>query len=90
VPYYEIIIRSDSGRDVGRDRHGDAGTDAEADPHVAGIAVETGLRCTRIGHATRLDGELIDSAALHGAIARVFQLGLDLRAVERRYGRHAM
>jgi hypothetical protein len=76
VPYYEILIRSDDD--------GDGECDAVIDADVCGIAVETGLRCTRVGHATRLDGELIDRAALHGAIARVFQLDLDLLAVERR------
>jgi hypothetical protein len=81
VPHYEIIVRSDGA--------GDGDTQVEADADVAGLAVETGLRCTRVGRATRLDGELIDRAALHGAIARVFQLGLDLLAVERRSGRHA-
>jgi hypothetical protein len=75
VPYYEILVRSDG--------------DAAADADVAGIAIETGLRCTHVGRATRLDGELIDRAALHGAIVRVFQRGLDLLAVERRSGRHA-
>jgi hypothetical protein len=61
----------------------------DADVDFADLESETGLRCTRLDRAARLDGELIDRAALHGAIERVFQLGVDLLAVERRSGRHA-
>ena len=50
---------------------------------------ETGLSCTVADRALRLDGELIDRAALHGMIERVYRLGLDLVAVERRSARHA-
>jgi hypothetical protein len=58
------------------------------DPDIdfADFEAETGLRCTRSGRAARLDGELVDSAALHGALARLFQLGVDLVAIERRRG----
>lgn len=52
------------------------------------IAAETGLRCTVVDGATRLDGELVDRAALNGAIERIYRLGLVLLAVERRSGRH--
>jgi hypothetical protein len=56
------------------------------DPDVdfADLEAETGLRCTRTGRAARLDGELIDSAALQGTLARLFRLGVDLVAIERR------
>ena len=49
----------------------------------------TGLRCTRADRVTRLDGELIDRAALHGVIEGLYRLGLDLLAVERRASHHA-
>ncbi len=45
---------------------------------------ETGLTCTVVGHAVRVGGELIDRAALHGIIERMYRLGLDLVEVERR------
>jgi hypothetical protein len=61
--------------------------DADVDVHA--LETETGLRCTPLDRAARLDGELIDQAALHGAIERVYRLGLDLMTVERRPSRHA-
>jgi hypothetical protein len=48
------------------------------------IAAETGLPCARAEGVMRLVGELVDRAALHGAITRIYRLGLELRAVERR------
>lgn len=60
--------------------------DPEVDIQV--LEVETGMRCTRLDRAARLDGELVDRAALHGVIERVYRLGLDLVAVERRSNRH--
>lgn len=56
----------------------------EPDVDVAALEAETGLRCTPVGRAARLGGELVDEAALHGIITRVYRLGLDLVAVERR------
>jgi len=62
----------------------------KSDEEVDGPALEaaTGLRCTPLDRLARLDGELVDDAALHGVIVRVFRLGLDLRAVEQRSGHH--
>jgi hypothetical protein len=45
---------------------------------------ETGLTCTVVDRAVRIGGELSDRAALHGILERMYRLGLDLRAVERR------
>jgi hypothetical protein len=45
---------------------------------------ETGLTCTVADRAVRVGGELIDRAALHGILERMYRLGLDLVAVERR------
>jgi hypothetical protein len=56
---------------------------------VSALESETGLRCIPVDRAARLDGELIDRAALHGAIERLYRLDLDLLALERRSGRHA-
>lgn len=53
------------------------------------LETETGLRCTSLDRTARLDGELVDGAALHGTIERVYRLGLDLMKLERRSGRHA-
>jgi hypothetical protein len=50
---------------------------------------ETGLSCTVVDRAVRLGGDLIDRAALHGIIERMYRLGLDLVTVERRSPRHA-
>lgn len=61
----------------------------DADVDIAELETETGLRCTRLDRVARLDGELIDQAALHGAIERVYRHGLDLLALERRSSRHA-
>jgi hypothetical protein len=61
----------------------------DPDVDVRAVESETGLRCTLTERAARLDGELIDRAALHGAIERVYRLGLDLLALERRSSRHA-
>lgn len=63
---------------------------SDADLDIATIEHETGLRCTRLDSSAQLGGELVDRAALHGAIERVYRLGLDLLAVERRTSRHAM
>lgn len=49
----------------------------------------TGLRCTPLDRSAKLDGELVDRAALHGVIDGLYRLGLDLLAVERRSRRHA-
>ena len=61
------------------------------DPDVEPQAVEaeTGLRCTPLDRGWRLEGELVDRAALHGAIERIFRLGLELLSLERRSSRHA-
>lgn len=60
-------------------------------PDVDANALEsvTGLRCTSLDRTTRLDGELVDRAALHGVIDGLYRLGLDLLAVERSSSRHA-
>ncbi len=63
---------------------------ADRDLDIEVLETETGMRCTRLERAARLDGELVDRAALHGVIERVFRLGLDLVAVERRSSRHRM
>ena len=60
----------------------------EADIDAGAIESETGLRCTLLDTTARLDGELVDRAAFHGAIERIFRLGLELQAVERRSVRH--
>ena len=49
----------------------------------------TGLRCTPLDRTVKLDGELVDRAALHCVIDGLYRLGLDLLAVERRTSRHA-
>lgn len=61
-------------------------SDSEVDPRA--LEAATGLRCTPLDRLARLDGELIDGAALHGVIARVYRLGLDLRALEQRSQHH--
>jgi hypothetical protein len=61
-------------------------TDPDVD--AATIESETGLRCTSLAGRTMLDGELVDQAALHGTIERLFRLGLELQALERRSSRH--
>ncbi len=61
----------------------------DADVDLGTIEAETGLRCTPLGQATRLDGELVDRAAVHGAIERIYRLGLELLALQRRSSRHA-
>lgn len=60
----------------------------DPDVDIEALEIETGMRCTRLDRAARLDGELVDRAALHGVIERVYRLGLDLVAVERRSNRH--
>lgn len=45
---------------------------------------ETGLRSSPLDGSTLLAGELVDRAALHGAIEHVYRLGLDLERLERR------
>lgn len=60
--------------------------DREVDIEI--LEAETGMRCIRADRTARLDGELVDRAALHGVIERVFRLGLDLVAVERRSSHH--
>jgi hypothetical protein len=54
----------------------------------AAVERATGLRCTPAGLCMRAGGELVDRAALHGIIERMYRLGLDLVAVERRSARH--
>ncbi|HZM28888.1 MAG TPA: hypothetical protein VFB77_00250 [Acidimicrobiales bacterium] len=58
----------------------------DADP--AAVERATGLHCTPAGLGVRADGELVDRAALHGIIERMYRLGLDLISVERRSARH--
>ena len=55
----------------------------ERDADLGVLEAETGLRYTPLDRSARLDGELIDRAALHGAITRVLDLGIDLRGVQR-------
>ena len=50
------------------------------------VESETGLRCTPAERGWRLQGELVDRAALNGAIERIFRLGLELLSLERRSG----
>jgi hypothetical protein len=57
-------------------------------PDDRALEDETGLRCRPWGSALRLDGELVDRAALHGMIDRMFRLGYRLVALERRSTRH--
>jgi hypothetical protein len=61
----------------------------QSDVDASAIETATGLRCTPLDRTAKLDGELVDRAALHGVIEGVYRLGLDLLAVERRTGRHA-
>ena len=58
----------------------------DLDPGV--VEQETGLRCTAAARGLRAGGELVDRAALHGTIERMYRLGLDLVAVERRSTLH--
>jgi hypothetical protein len=58
----------------------------DLDPGV--VEQETGLRCTAASRGLRARGELVDRAALHGTIERMYRLGLDLVAVERRSTLH--
>jgi hypothetical protein len=60
---------------------------SDVDAHT--LESTTGLRCTLLERTTRLDGELVDRAALHGVIEGLYRLGLDLLAVERSSSRHA-
>jgi hypothetical protein len=62
---------------------------ADPDMDARAVETETGLRCTPAEWGWRLEGELVDRAALHGTIERVFRLGLELLSLERRSGRHA-
>ena len=55
----------------------------EMDADLGVLQVETGLRYTPLDRSSRLDGELVDRAALHGAITRVLDLGIDLVGVQR-------
>jgi hypothetical protein len=73
VPQYEIVVRGDPDVKI----------------KLADLAAESGLSCTAVDRGTRLTGELFDRAALHGLLDRLFVLGLDLLAVERRSSRHA-
>ncbi len=59
------------------------------DVDVPTLESATGLRCTPFDRAARLDGELVDRAALHGVIDGLYRLGLELLAVERSSRRHA-
>jgi hypothetical protein len=61
----------------------------QSDVDVLALEAATGLRCTPLDRTARLDGELVDRAALHGVIEGLYRLGVDLLAVERRTGRHA-
>lgn len=63
--------------------HGDRELDAVT------LERETGLRCTAVGEGARLVGHLDDGAALHGTFARLYRLGVELIALERRSPRHA-
>jgi hypothetical protein len=58
----------------------------DVDP--AAVEHETGLRCTVAAPGLRADGHLVDRAALHGVIERLYRLGLDVIAVERRSVHH--
>lgn len=60
---------------------------ADVDTHT--LESTTGLRCISLDRTTRLDGELVDRAALHGVIDGLYRMGLDLLAVERSSSRHA-
>jgi hypothetical protein len=50
----------------------------------ATVQDELGLRCTPGDGRVRLIGELVDGAALHGALGWLHGRGLELLAVERR------
>lgn len=73
MPHYDILVRGDPDVRI----------------KVADLAAETGLSWTPVDSGERLTGELVDRAALHGVLDRLFVLGLDLLAVERRSSRHA-
>lgn len=73
MPHYEIVVRGDPDVKI----------------KLADLAAESGLSCTPVDRGTRLTGELVDRAALHGLLDRLFVLGLDLLAVERRSSHHA-
>ena len=73
MPHYDILVRGDPDVRI----------------RLAALAAETGLSWTPVDSGTRLTGELVDRAALHGVLDRLFVLGLDLLAVERRSSRHA-
>lgn len=60
-----------------------------SDVDARALESATGLRCTPLDRTAKLDGELVDRAALHGVIEGLYRLGLDLEAVERRTSRHA-
>ena len=60
----------------------------QADVDTQTLESTTGLRCTSLDRTTRLDGELVDRAALHGVIDSLYRMGLDLLAVERSSSRH--
>lgn len=55
----------------------------DPDADLGALESETGLRCTPLGPRARLDGDLVDRAALHGVLSRVHALGLDLLEIQR-------
>ncbi|HEX6418169.1 MAG TPA: hypothetical protein VFZ77_06725 [Acidimicrobiales bacterium] len=72
MPHYEIVVAHDSDVDV----------------NLATLATEAGLTMSAADGRAFLAGELVDRAALHGVLDRLFTLGLVLLAVERRSARH--
>lgn len=72
MPHYEIVVRHDPDVDV----------------NLAALASDVGLSVSTGGGRAYLDGDLVDRAALHGVLDRLFTLGADLLAVERRSTRH--
>jgi hypothetical protein len=61
---------------------------ADRELDVEALERATGLRCTRADQGARLAGHLDDGAALHGTIARLYRLGVELVALELRSSRH--
>jgi hypothetical protein len=54
-----------------------------ADLDLVELESETGLRCTPDPPEVRIEGELVDRAALHGVLGRIHDAGADLVELRR-------
>jgi hypothetical protein len=56
---------------------------AVADLDLGELESETGLRCTPAPPMVRIEGELVDRAALHGVLGRIHDAGAELVELRR-------